>query len=173
MRQLENGVKFPLKPNRSNRYTTGLVCTFADRPERCFFFELDKEHREFYQDVCNLYELEGLDWIVHRTGGGGFHFISPTMITKEHWLAMHEELQEINKECPMTTLRMEPNKYENENQFWYNSHTEVLNAPTCDNNLQMCNYLNRIFGSKFIGTGAGEMKTVRYPLPLREGEIPL
>ena len=171
--KLASGIGTTLKFNRSSRYTTGLVCTYADRPERSFFFELDQEHREFYQDVCNLYELEGLDWIVHRTGGGGFHFISPTMISKEHWKAMHLELHEINKDCPMTTLRIEPNKYPNEDLVWYNSHTEVMNAPTEKNNLQMCNLLNKIFGSKFVGTGAGEIKTVKYPLPLREGEIPL
>ena len=169
----DNGSGLILKNNRSSRYTTGLVCTFADNSNRCFFFELDKEHREFYQDVANLYELEGLDWIVHRTGGGGFHFISPTMITKDHWKALHKQLQEINKECPMTTLRMEPNKYPNEDMFWYNSHVECNNAEERQNNLQMCQYLNKIFGSKFVGTGAGEIKTVRHPLPLREGEIPL
>lgn len=170
MTSLESGKK--LKLNRSSRFTTGLVCTFADRPERCFFFELDKEHREFYQDVCNLYELEGLDWIVHRTGGGGFHFLSPTMISKEDWKILHKELAEINKDCPMTTLRMKPNKYPNEELVWYNSHTEVLNADTPKNNYQICTYLNQIFGSKFVGTGAGEMILVKYPLPLREGEIP-
>ena len=161
-----------LKPNRSSRYTSGLVCTFADRPERCFFFELDKEHREFYQDVCNLYEVEALDWIVHRTGGGGFHFISPTMISKEVWKKLHRELADINPKCPMTTLRIEPNKYPNEDLVWYNSHAEVMNAPDLANNKEMCQYLNKIFGVKFVGNAKGTMKIVRYPLPLREGEIP-
>ncbi len=172
MRIPENGAKFPLKQNRSNRYTKGLVCTYADSPLRSFFFELDKEHREFYQDVCNLYALEELDYIVHRTGGGGFHFISPTMIPVLAWKSLHAELKEINKECPMTTLRIEPNKYPNEDLVWYNSHAEVMNADESENNLEMCQYLNKIFGVKFVGKAKGTMKIVRYPLPLRAGEIP-
>jgi len=134
---------------------------------------LDKEHREFYQEVCTLYEMEELDYLVHRTGGGGYHFISPTMITKEYWKAMHEELKLINPKCPMTTLRIEPNKYPNEDLVWYSSHAVVNTAPDEQNNLQIVHLLNRIFGCKFVGTGAGEMKIVRYPLPLKEGEIPL
>jgi len=172
MTRLESGIE--LKNNRSSRFTSGLVCTIADHPDkRLFFFELDKEHREFYQEICTLYEMEELDYIVHRTGGGGFHFISPTMIDKIYWKYLHKDLRHINPDCPMLTLRVQPNKYPNEDLVWYNSHCVNELAPTEQNNLQVCQYLNKIFGVKFLGTGAGEMKTVRYPLPLREGEIPL
>jgi hypothetical protein len=149
---------------QSNKYTTGLVCTFADIPLRTFFFELDTEHREFYNDVCDFYNLEELDYIVHRTGGGGYHFVSPTMISLGRWTALHEELKNINSECPMITLRMKPNKHPNEELVWYNSHVERFNTIPSQNNLQMCRYLNKIFGSDFKGTGAGEMKIVEYPL---------
>ena len=56
----DNGSGLILKNNRSSRYTTGLVCTFADNSNRCFFFELDKEHREFYQDVDDLEPKDSL-----------------------------------------------------------------------------------------------------------------
>ena len=95
------------------------------------------------------------------------------MIDKIYWKYLHKDLRHINPDCPMLTLRVQPNKYPNEDLVWYNSHVVNELAPTEQNNLQVCNYLNKIFGSKFFGTGAGEMKTVRYPLPLREGEIPL
>jgi hypothetical protein len=134
---------------------------------------LDSEHREFYQDVCNFYSTEELDFIVHRTGGGGFHFISPTMISKERWKILHQELEDINPKCPMTTLRIEPNKHPNEDLVWYNSHFENYNTEDSQNNENMCKYLNKIFGAKFTGTGEGNIKMVTYPLPLREGEIPL
>jgi hypothetical protein len=166
MIQLENG-KSLTHNQQSIKYTKGLVCTFADNPLRTFFFEVDEEHREFYTDVCNLYNLEELDFIVHRTGGGGYHFISPTMISLGRWKALHEELKHINTECPMITLRMQPNKHPNEEQVWYNSHVEKFNTIPSQNNLQMCNYLNKIFGSDFKGTGAGEIRIVDYPLRVK------
>ncbi len=138
MRIPENGAKFPLKQNRSNRFTTGLVCTFEGTTDRCFFFELDYEHRDKYQEVATFFDMECLDWLVHRTGGGGYHFISPTMVSKEQWIAMHLELKDINPKCPMTTLRMIPNKYTNEDMFWYNTHYEALNSQDENNNEQMC-----------------------------------
>ncbi len=163
-----------MKQNRSNRFTKGLVCTLADSDSRFFFFELDKEHREFFQHICDFYGDNDLDYIVHRTGGGGFHFISPTMISKEGWKRLHTALGPINPKCPMTTLRVEPNKYPNEDQIWYRSKVEKWNCRSPqENNYQLVTYLNKIFGSDFVGTGAGEIKFTRYPLPLKEGEIPL
>ena len=76
-----------MKPNRSNKFTKGLVCTYANSPLRSFFFELDKEHKKFYDYISDFYNTEELDFIVHRTGGGGYHFISPTMISKGRWNA--------------------------------------------------------------------------------------
>lgn len=162
-----------MKPNRSSRFTQGLVCTLADSDKRFFFFELDHEHREHYQMIHDFYGDNDLDFIVHRTGGGGFHFISPTMISKDRWRRLHQELGPINPKCPMTTLRVQPNKYPNEDLVWYNSDVQRYNCMTpSENNYQLVNYLNTIFGSEFVGTGAGEIKFTRYPLPLREGEIP-
>ena len=162
-----------MKPNRSSRFTNGLVCTYTDTPNRSFFFELDKEDRDLFQDISDFYNTEGLDYIVHRTGGGGFHFLSPTMISRGRWKMLHKLLEGINPKCPMTTLRIEPNKHVNEDLVWYNSHVERFNAEPSQNNENMCKYLNKIFGSDFIGSAAGNIKMVRYPLPLREGEIPL
>ena len=162
-----------MKKNRSNRYTQGLVCTYADSPLRSFFFELDKEDRDWYNEICTFYNLQELDFIVHRTGGGGYHFISPTMISKGRWKNLHGYLEGINPKCPMTTLRIQPNKYPNEELIWYNSHVEKFNTTPSQNNASMCHYLNKIFGADFQGEAAGEIKTVRYPLPLRDGEIPL
>jgi len=154
-----------MKPNRSNKFTKGLVCTYANSPLRSFFFELDKEHKKFYDDICNFYKLEELDFIVHRTGGGGFHFISPTMISKGRWKALHKELELINPKCPMTTLRIQPNKYPNEDLIWYNTYVEKWNSILSQNNENMCLFLNKIFGSNLIGSANGKIKIVSYPLP--------
>ena len=71
----------------------------------------------------------------------------------------------------MTTLRIEPNKHVGEENIWYNTAVERWNADSyASNNEQICQLLNHIWGSELIGTGAGEHKQVKYPLPLFEGE---
>ena len=72
-----------MKPNRSSRYTEGLVCTLADSDLRVFFFEVDKEERDEFAGMNEFYNFHKLDFVVHRTGGGGYHWLSPTMISKE------------------------------------------------------------------------------------------
>jgi len=165
-----NGMRLNLKSNRSSRYTTGLVCTFADNDLRLFFFEVDSEHRDQFQRICKFYDEHELDYVVHRTGGGGYHWLSPTMITKETWKRYHEVLKDINKECPMTTLRIEPNKHESENVVWYSAYTQRFNSTPNQNNYQICTLLNKIWQCNFLGSGKGNLKQVRYPLPLTARE---
>jgi len=160
-----------MKPNRSSRYTEGLVCTFTDSDSRVFFFEVDKEDRDEFAGINEFYNFHKLDFVVHRTGSGGFHWLSPTMISKEKWRELHKELKHINVKCPMTTLRIEPNKYPHESVIWYDSHVEKDNSTPTQNNFNMANLLNYIWGCNFTATGTGEVKRVRYPLPLEEGEL--
>jgi hypothetical protein len=155
-----------LKPNRSSKFTTGLVNTFEGNDLKVFFFELDADNRDQFETLVNLYNENELDFIVHRTGGGGFHYLSPTMISKEGWKRLHNQVKDINPRCPMTTLRMQPNKHVGEELIWYNSSIVSWNAENKNNNWEMCQYLNKYFGSKFKGTGEGGIKIVRYPLPL-------
>lgn len=145
--------------------------TFEGSDLKAFFFELDSEHREYFETIVSLYKNNELDFIVHRTGGGGFHFLSPTMISRAGWKRLHDQVKDINPRCPMTTLRIQPNKHSAEELIWYNSSIVSWNAETKNNNEAMCNYLNKIFGSKFRGTAAGEIKIVRYPLPLFSGDL--
>ena len=155
-----------LKKNRSNKFTIGLCNTFkGSKNLKTLFFELDREHFEKYDYVNRVYQNNGLDYFVHKTGSGGFHFISPTMITKSRWKKIMIELKFINPKCPMTTLRIKPNKYYNEENFWYFSYIEKHYDNLKHNSLMMCNYLNRIFHTKFEGEVLDEMIIVNYPLP--------
>ena len=161
-----------MKPNRSSRYTTGLVCTFADSDNRVFFFEVDEEEKHLFAEINEFYNFHKLDFVVHRTGSGGFHWLSPTMIERDLWRSFHKELKHINADCPMTTLRIEPNKYPDEQIVWYNSHVINTNTKTpLENNAQMSNLLNHIWGCEFAGIQEGSIKQVKYPLPLVEGEL--
>ena len=70
----------------------------------------------------------------------------------------------------MTTLRIKPNKYYNEDQFWYFTYIERHYDNKKYNSLMMCNYLNRIFKTKFEGRLNDEIKIVNYPLPFVKKE---
>lgn len=170
-----------LKPNRSNKFTTGLCNTFRGTTSRVLFFEIDGEEdvTRFYQIIETIYRQHHLDFIMHRTGSGGMHFLSPTMISLEEWKEIMKHLKGINPKCPMTTLRVEPNKYVNEADIWYRSSEEryrktdpysdeVIDMNTVRNSAEMCNYLNHIWNTTFKGNVNTEIKVVRYPLPLME-----
>ena len=160
-----------MKSNRSKRFTTGLVCTFKDTDLRVFLFEVDRKDKNRFLEINEFYRANNLDFVVHKTGSGGYHWLSPTMITKEFWKELHKQLQHINPECPMTTLRIEPNKYIGEENTWYNTADERWNTDRySENSEEICQLLNHIWGAELIGTGKGQHKQVKYPLPLREGE---
>ena len=154
-----------MKKNRSNKYTQGLVITNNTNDKRFLFFELDKGYTEQEKElVLRVYRSNGLDVLVHRTGSG-IHFISPTLIELSTWKKAINYLKDINKKCPMTTLRWTPNKYPNESEIWYTS--EHWTDPNNDrnNSLNLCLLLNRAFHTKFFGTVETDLKFVRYPLP--------
>ena len=160
-----------LKKNRSNKFTIGLCNTFKDNTKlRTLFFELDREHMDEYEYVNKVYQKNKLDYFVHKTGSGGFHFISPTMITKARWNKIMKLLKSINPKCPMTTLRVKPNKYYNEDQFWYFTYIEKHYENREHNSRMMCNYFNRIFKTHFKGALLDEIIIVQYPLPFVKEE---
>lgn len=168
-----------MKPGRSNQFTTGLCNTFKGTTAKTLFFELDHydpiteihENREQYHikinKVRDVYEFYQLDYMTHKTQNG-IHFLSPTILSKEKWKKVIDELRDLNRKCPMNTLRVEPNKYPNESEFWYRVESKVWDYNQPINSSNMCNYLNKIFG-RLIFVGNPEMdydlKIVRYPLP--------
>lgn len=154
-----------LKLNRSNKYTRGLVVTMHDNPYRFFFFELDLNWQGYaFGRVKQTYINHGLDLLIHRTGAG-WHFLSPTLISKDEWKAFHQELKDLNKKCPMTTLRIEPNKYPDEKDIWYICDYFYCRFHDRPNSIELSQLLNKWFETKFEGTLKTDLKLVRYPLP--------
>lgn len=154
-----------LKLNRSNTYTRGLVVTMHDNPYRFFFFEIDRPFEDqVFEEIVRLYKTHGMDLLIHRTGNG-WHFLSPTLISHDEWKAFHEELKHINKKCPMTTLRIEPNKYPQEQEVWYINDAYYCRFHDRPNSVELAQLLNHWFDTKFEGTISTDLKKVRYPLP--------
>jgi len=150
----------------SMKYTTGISITNQTNDGRFLFFEMDKpmnwEHFNRVNDVFRFFEL---DWICHRTGDG-WHWISPTLLRKEAWKLAHELLNDVNRRCPMTTLRIVPNKYPHEDEIWYSHNAGYFNnQPELSNSLQLCNLLNFWFKEHFQGSVYTELKKPRYVLP--------
>ena len=75
------------------------------------------------------------------------------------------ELKEINKKCPMTTLRWLPNKYPNESEIWYTNEYRIDPNNSRRNSDEFSKLLNKIFQTHFEGTINTDLKFVRYPLP--------
>ena len=75
-----------MKKNRSNVFTKGICNTLRENKEwRFLFFEIDKEHIQYNNFITKIYLDNNLDYLIHKTGGGGFHFLSPTLISKVEW----------------------------------------------------------------------------------------
>ncbi len=156
-----------------DKTTVGLTSTLAPEDEkydsfRFFFFETDKPYNnEHFIRLKELYERNNLDVLVHQTGGGGLHFKSPTLITKDLWKTLMDEVKDINPKCPMTTLRTKPNKYVDEPSVWYkNSVGYSGEVAEFFNIKELCFLLNKWFGTSFKSRGLkGILRFVRYPLP--------
>lgn len=156
-----------MKKGRSHIFTTG-VCDILDsnRDKRFCFFELDEVgNRDHFIRVLKAYSDMYLDVLVHRTGRG-WHFLSPTVVTLQKWQEFHSRLKDLNKKCPMTTLRTEANKYPDEHTVWGIAMAEFYGDDANKNSYTMARYLNETFGCNFKGDLAGNIKVVRYPLPL-------
>ena len=153
-----------MKKNRSNRFTQGLVITNDTNDKRFLFFELDYEHKDYLEEVKNVYRSYGLDYCQHRSLNGT-HFLSPTLISVELWKEIMGKLKHINKKCPMTTLRWLPNKYPNESEIWTTCTFWSNPNSVWRNSHEFSCLLNKVFGTDFMGTISTNLKFVRYPLP--------
>ncbi len=154
-----------MKKNRSNKYTQGLVITNNTNDKRFLFFELDNPFNQGdYDKVLGIYRNNGLDVLVHRTGNG-LHFLSPTLIKLETWKALISLLKGINKKCPMTTLRVLPNKWPNEESIWWANECWGNIDNSRNNSNELSNWLKQKFHCPFEGEISTELKFVRYPLP--------
>ncbi len=139
---------------------------------RFFFFETDKPYnQEHFTRIIKTYESHRLDLLIHNTGGGGQHFISPTLITVKEWKRMIDELKDINPRFPALVLRLIPNKYVDEAEVWRKSKVYTFEGSgytdlnTFANSFELCNLLNKGFGSQFKGLVKTDLKIRTYPLP--------
>ena len=144
--------------------TDGLINQIdRDKTKKLFFFETDELNHEIHNLILSVYDKYNLTVLFHRTGSSGMHYLSPTIIDVKTWKEAHLQLKEINPKCPMICLRTKPNKYPNEAEYFY-TH-EVRNNGNYNvyrNSEMVCNYLNKIFGSKLIGKLDGDFQTVKY-----------
>ena len=156
-----------------DKTTMGLTSTLSPNDEkykhfRFFFFETDIPYNnEYFKRIKNIYARNQLDVLVHQTGSGGLHWLSPTLITKDLWKELMDEVKDINPKCPMTTIRTKPNKYVDESSVWYKSSAGYSGETAQFFNIEeLCFLLNKWFGSNFKSRGLhGLLRFVNYPLP--------
>jgi len=153
--------------------TVGLINQIdRDKTKKLFFFETDFDDPNVHNLILSVYEKYNLTVLYHRTGSGGMHYLSPTIIDVKTWKEAHLQLKEVNPKCPMICLRLKPNKHANEAEFWYTHEIRNNGTYTWYRNSEMiCNYLNKIFGSKLIGRLDGDLQTVKYHPRLSSNEL--
>lgn len=152
-----------VKEPRSNKLTTGLCDSIVGSDKRFCFFEIDFEHIEYLDCVREHYRHFGIDYIYHRTGNG-YHFISPTLVSKAFWKKFHKPLRHINSKCSMTCLRWKPNKYDSEEIVWFLHEYETF-GNDFRNSKELSQLLNDLFNTNFEGELVTDLKFVEYRLP--------
>ena len=150
--------------------TIGLAITNYTTDQRFFLFEIDLNSKDLIEEIKDVYRLFGLDLLIHRTGNG-WHFLSVTLLSKEVWREARDKLKHINVDCPMITLRLEPNKYIQEDSVWYLFEWFNFNHNR-PNSVECVNKLNSIWPIPFSEAGIyanttvhTDLKIVNYPLP--------
>ena len=138
-------VNVPLEPALANsRYT---------------FFELDTKDINKLRLVWTTYLNKLGSVFIHETMNG-YHFYNLTPIDKEAYGKFMRNLKYLNPECPMTTLRIIPNKWMGEYRYWRNY--QLLE------NLLMDDVKLKEFSKWLIGCSYNMIKcyyqVVRYPM---------
>ena len=153
-------------------HTQGLVNQVdKNREKKLFLFEVDNFNLDEFNLILETYKKFNLNCVYHRTGSGGFHFLSNTLLNLETWRLIHSELIHLNKRCPMITLRVKSGKggiYPNENYF-YKSKVKINCDDPSKNVESVSLFLNKVFDfePKLKGTLEGDLQLVSY-IPKRE-----
>ncbi len=153
----------------TNKKTTGIYASLEKHDAlypyvRFLLFEMDKPYNSVhFNRLMDIYGTFQIDVLVHNTGGGGLHFMSPTLIKLDAWKAIHKLVLDINKRWPPNCLRTKPNKYVDENLVWYkHSAYYYSKTPDISNSQQMCNLINHWFGTHFKGLVDTDVKMRDY-----------
>jgi hypothetical protein len=98
----------PLGTNRSARYT---------------FFELDTKDLDKLHFVLDVYRANLGSVYVHELLSG-YHFYNFTPIDKVAHGRIVNIMKFLNPFCPLTVLRIIPNKWQNEGKYWSKGYVE-------------------------------------------------
>ncbi len=146
-----------------DKWTNGLAITNKSNDLRFFLFETDSPfNQEHYDRINRLYDDYSLDYLNHRTGDG-IHWLSPSLLSLETWKEMMEQIKDINPKCPMTTLRIEPNKYINEREIWFTTSHREYTHNLFNTSIELSLLLNHWFGTSVYGDTHTDLQKVRYP----------
>lgn len=97
---------------------------------RFLFFELDSKREDKLNAVLEVYKDLGLAVYYHETTHG-YHFYSLRPIPKTVYWSAIRRIKILNPACPLTTLRLKPNKWQEEKKFWKNG-TIIANVSELD-----------------------------------------
>jgi len=157
--------------HRTNkRFTKGICITNHSNSMRFFLFEIDFPcTSKDIGKIDDVYRHHSLDYIRHRSMRG-YHWLSCTLVTKETWNVLRDELLSLNVDCPMVCIRIEPNKWIGEKDIWELYFHRFYYDNIFRNSIEFSNLLNVWFhipyDKRFRGYVPTELNIVNYPLPV-------
>lgn len=99
-------------------WTSGVtIVPKHDIDSRYTFFELDSKNIDNLHFVLDTYRANLGSCYVHETISG-YHFYNFRRISKESYYRIIKLMKHLNPLCPLTVLRIEPNKWQNEARYW-------------------------------------------------------
>lgn len=84
---------------------------------RYLFWEIDNQEEELLYEVLEIYRFMKLPVYVHKTMRG-YHFLSVKPICDSVFQWCISNIRRTNPKYPPLTLRIKPNKYQNEKEIW-------------------------------------------------------
>jgi hypothetical protein len=99
-------------------WTSGITnVPLNDRDSRYTFFELDTKDIDKLHFVLDVYR-ENLETCYVHELISGYHFFNLIPIEKERYYRIIKLMKFLNPLCPLTVLRLTPNKWRNEESYW-------------------------------------------------------
>lgn len=126
-----------------------------DRNSRYTFFELDTKDIDKLHFVLDVYRKNLGSCYVHELISG-YHFYNFKQISKEEYARIIKLIKHLNPLCPLTVLRLLPNKWIGEQKYWKRS--AIIGKE--DRELA---HFKQDLENESIGAIALRYETVRYP----------
>lgn len=143
------------------QFTKGILCIpKGNRESRYLLFEFDSKKESLVTMVHNFYSDHFLPFYAHETMLG-WHFLSFRILSVREYNSFIKQLKPLNPDCPLTTLRVKPNKWIGEKELWKNGFFDFTYATAKEK--AVLQEFKRMLDFQFMGLMGKKYNLVVYP----------